>query len=134
MGTGGLGAGVVGFRQAMAAKKTSAKKGAQQQPHVSSAELAERLRRSAWARGLLAGVSAGALGVIAAVGTDFAIRVMFSRQLDVAGALLPEVSSLVPLAGLISLGAAIALMRFKANIVVVVLAAAVIGWTASFLR
>ncbi|MGE0596669.1 MAG: chromate efflux transporter [Hyphomonadaceae bacterium] len=100
------------------------------------APFAERLRRSAYAQAALRAVTAAALGIIAALALWFAQHVIFrentvfsapwGRSLD-----LPLAAAFDPIAALIAVFSATALIRFKANAALVVLAAAVAGWVAS---
>lgn len=96
------------------------------------APFSEGLRRSRLAAGALAAITAAVFGIIAKVALVFGFAVLFRAQLDVSlpwgGALsLPAPSSLDSLAVLIAAAAAVALIRFKANIVLVVLACALAG-------
>jgi len=96
------------------------------------APYAERLRQNRFAAGALAGITAAVLGVIANLALWFGLHVIFSRDLAFAtpwGRTIaaPELMSFEPLAALIALGAAIALIRFKANVLLVILASALAG-------
>jgi len=99
------------------------------------APYAEQLRYNRFAAGALRAVTAAVLGVIASLALWFGQHVLFSanaafatpwgRTLDV-----PVFTSFSWIAALIALGAAVALMRFKANAAFVVLASAIAGWAA----
>jgi chromate transporter len=99
------------------------------------APYAEALRQNRFAAGALASITAAVLGVIASLALWFALHVLFSRDLPVATPWghtisVPEFASFDPLAALISFGAAIALIRLKANVLLVIMACAI----ASLLR
>jgi len=79
------------------------------------APFSETLRRSRLASGMLAAITAAGFGIIAKIAVVFGLAV-----------LLPA-GRLDPFAALIAAGAAIALIRFKANIVLVVIACALSG-------
>lgn len=96
------------------------------------APYAERLRRSRAARGVLGAVMAAVLGVIASLALWFAIHVLFARVDTLttpwgSRLTLPDVMSFDPLTALLSVAAGLALMRFKANVVLVILACAGMG-------
>jgi chromate transporter len=96
------------------------------------APYAERLRRSRAARGVLGAVMAAVLGVIASLALWFAIHVLFARVDTVttpwgSRLTLPDAISFDPLTALLSVAAGLALMRFKANVVLVILACAGMG-------
>jgi chromate transporter len=102
------------------------------------APYAEQLRRSKLASGALRAVTAAVLGVIASLALWFGQHVLFNERLEIATpwgrALdLPVINSFNWIAALIALAAAIALIRFKANAALVVIAAATAGWAFSFL-
>ena len=100
------------------------------------APYAERLRRSRLASGVLRGVSAAVLGVIASLSVWFAQHVLFWPPLILEDYPLRRAIEAMspptfqPTAALIAIGAAIALIRFKANAVLVVLVCAALGWVA----
>ncbi|MEQ9505914.1 MAG: chromate efflux transporter [Hyphomonas sp.] len=79
------------------------------------APFAETLRRNRFAAGILAAITAAVFGIIAKIAVVFGLAV-----------LVPE-GGFDPFAALIAAGAAIALIRFRANIVLVVLACALAG-------
>lgn len=96
------------------------------------APYSESLRRSRAARGVLAGVMAAVLGVIASLALWFAIHVLFARVETLptpwgSRLSLPDPASFDPLTALLSVAAGLALMRFKANVVLVILACAATG-------
>lgn len=96
------------------------------------APFSEGLRRSRLAAGALAAITAAVFGIIAKVALVFGFAVLFRTQIDLAlpwgaGLRLPALASLDPLAVLIAAAAAIALIRFRANIVLVVIACALAG-------
>ncbi len=96
------------------------------------APYSESLRRSHRARGILAAVMAAVLGVIGSLALWFAIHVLFVR----VGALttpwgsrltLPDLMSFDPVTALLAVAAGVALMRFKVNVVLVIVACAALG-------
>lgn len=96
------------------------------------APYAERLRQNRFAAGALAAITAAVLGVIANLTLWFGLHVIFSRDLAFATPwrrtiAAPELLSFEPLAAFIALGSAIALIRFKANVLLVILACALAG-------
>lgn len=97
------------------------------------APYAETLRRSARARGVLAAVMAAVLGVIASLALWFAIHVLFATVGEATapwGARLsvPDLASFDLLTAMLAVAAGLALMRFRVNVVLVVLACAALGW------
>ena len=99
------------------------------------APYAEHLRRNRYAAGALRAVTAAVLGVIASLALWFGLHVLFAAHADVTAPwgralALPDVSSFQWIAALIALAAAIALMRFKTNAALVVIACALAGWAA----
>jgi len=97
------------------------------------APYAERLRRNAFAAGALRAVTAAVLGVIASLAIWFGQHVLFAAQASVATPwgrelAVPLLQSFDVAAAAIALGAAVALMRFKANAALVVIACAVAGF------
>ena len=96
------------------------------------APFSESLRRSRLASGALKAITAAVFGIIAKIALVFGFAVLFRVNLNVAlpGGLtiaLPDFSALDPLALAIAAAAAIALIRFKANIVGVVIACGLAG-------
>ena len=79
------------------------------------APFSESLRRSRFASGMLAAITAAVFGIIAKIAVVFGLAVLFPA------------GGFDPFAALIAAGAAIALIRFKANIVAVVIACALAG-------
>ena len=96
------------------------------------APFAEGLRRSRLATGALRAITAAVFGIIAKIALVFGFAVLFQAtfalQLPAGHALiLPDFLTLDPLALLIAAAAATALIRFKANILLVVIACALAG-------
>ena len=96
------------------------------------APFSEALRRSPLAAGVLAAITAAVFGIIAKVAAVFGFAVLFreasGRLLPWGSALtLPDLASPDFLAIAIAAGAATALIRFKTNIVLVVIACALAG-------
>jgi chromate transporter len=101
------------------------------------APYAERLRASARARGALEAVTAAVLGVIASLALGFALHVLFTGDAIIPapwGARIPAppLTSFDPIAAGIALAAGAALIRFKANAALVVLACAAAGVALGF--
>ncbi|MBX3511138.1 MAG: chromate efflux transporter [Hyphomonadaceae bacterium] len=99
------------------------------------APYAEHLRRNRFAAGALRAVTAAVLGVIASLALWFALHVLFAQNTRIAtpwGRILdaPLLASFNWASAAIAVLAAIALIRFKANAVLVVLASAAAGWAA----
>ena len=97
------------------------------------APYAEQLRRNRFAAGALRAVTAAVLGVIASLAIWFGQHVLFNTSFGMSTPWgrtleLPIVTSLNWVAVLIALAAAIALVRFKANAALVVIACAAAGW------
>lgn len=96
------------------------------------APYSESLRRSRAARGVLAAVMAAVLGVIASLALWFAIHVLFARVDTLttpwaARLTLPDLATFDPATALLAIAAGVALMRFKANVVLVIVACAAAG-------
>lgn len=96
------------------------------------APFAEKLRRSHLATGILSAITAAVIGIIAKIALVFGFAVLFratfTAELPAGYSLnLPDVLTLDPLALLISAAAATALIRFNANIILVVMACALSG-------
>ncbi|MEW9836778.1 chromate efflux transporter, partial [Mesorhizobium marinum] len=95
----------------------------------------ETLRGVRWLSGALAAVTAAVVGVIASLGLWFAMHVLFASVGDVAlGPLhlpMPRLATLDAAAALIAFGAGVALIRYKANMIAVLVVAALAGvaWT-----
>ncbi|MEQ1708443.1 MAG: chromate efflux transporter [Terricaulis sp.] len=101
------------------------------------APFSEGLRRNRFATGALSSITAAVLGVIANLALWFGLHVVFARDVSVAtpwGKLLvlPDLLSFDPNAALIALAAGVALIRFKANVLVVIIACAAAGWAAAY--
>ena len=96
------------------------------------APFAETLRRNRLASAALASITAAVLGVIANLAFWFALHVVFTRSTAIPTAwghalLAPSIASFDLTEALIALAAGIALVRFKANVALVVLACAIVG-------
>lgn len=96
------------------------------------APFAESLRRNRFAAGALASIGAAVLGVIASLAAWFCLHVLFARVAAFAAPWggtveAPVLASFDPFAALIALAAALALIRFKANVLLVILACAIAG-------
>jgi len=97
------------------------------------APYAEALRRNRFAAGALRAVTAAVLGVIASLALWFAQHVLFTAATNMAtpwgrALQLPLFTSFDLAAAGIALAAAIALIRFKANAALAVIACAAAGW------
>ncbi len=96
------------------------------------APFSESLRRSRFAAGMLKAITAAVFGIIAKIALVFGFAVLFrtTRETVLPAGItlnLPDLLTLDPLALAIAAAAAIALIRFKANILLVVLACALAG-------
>ena len=96
------------------------------------APFSEALRRSRFATGVLKAITAAVFGIIAKIALVFGFAVLFRQSVQTAlpagnTLYLPDISTLDPLALVIALAAATALIRFKANIGLVVIACALAG-------
>ncbi len=94
------------------------------------APFAERLQSSPRAAGALAGVTAAVLGVIAKLALFFAAHALFARQIDLGPTQLPDPTSANPWMVALALAAGIALIRFKANLLLVLAVCAGAGLAA----
>ncbi len=97
----------------------------------------ERLRGNVRLSGALAAITAAVVGVIANLGLVFAMNVLFER-VDVARVLgndvsLPVIGSVDAIAVAVAAAAFLALWRFRANVVAVIIAAGAVGWLRSLL-
>jgi chromate transporter len=97
------------------------------------APYAEQLRRNRFAAGALRAVTAAVLGVIASLALWFGLHVLFATHAEIAtpwgrALSLPDVKSFQWIAALVAMAAAIALVRFRANAALVVIASAAAGW------
>ncbi|MEZ5953250.1 MAG: chromate efflux transporter [Hyphomonas sp.] len=96
------------------------------------APFAERLRHSVRAKGALGAITSAVLGVIATLAVLFSVNVLFDRQADAAlpwghSLHLPDLASANLLAMVIAAAAAVALIRYRVNVVAVVLACGAAG-------
>lgn len=96
------------------------------------APFSETLRQNRFAGGMLKAITAAVFGIIAKIALVFGFAVLFRATFETVlpGGItlsLPDFLTLDPLALVIAAGAAIALIRFKANILMVVLACALTG-------
>lgn len=96
------------------------------------APFAERLRHNRLAAGALVSITAAALGVIANIAIWFGLHVVFTREVHVAAPwgralALPDILSFEPFTAIIALAAGVALIRFKANVLLVIVACACAG-------
>jgi chromate transporter len=91
----------------------------------------ETVRRVRWLAAALAAVTAAVVGIIANLAVWFGLHVLFGKVDGIAAGPftlpLPDFASFDWLAALIALAAAVALLRFKANMIVVLALAAVAG-------
>ena len=99
------------------------------------APFAEDLRRNRFASAALASITAAVLGVIANLAFWFGLHVVFARSTIVPTPwrhplLLPAISSFDPVEAVIAIAAGVALVRFKANVALVVLACSFVGLVA----
>jgi chromate transporter len=99
------------------------------------APFAEQLRANRFAASALRAVTAAVLGVIASLALWFGLHVLFSRHTEIAtpwarAFAAPDLESFQWIAALIAIAAAMALVRFKANAALVVVACALAGWAA----
>lgn len=96
------------------------------------APFSESLRRNRFAAGALKAITAAVFGIIAKIALVFGFAVLFRSTFEEVlptgmTLSLPDIRSLDPLALLIAAGAAVSLIRFKANILLVVIACALTG-------
>lgn len=96
------------------------------------APYAERLRADPRAAGALRAITAAVLGVIANLAFWFSLHVLFRASSDFitpwgATLLLPHLLSFDPVAALIAIAAAVALVRYHASAVIVVASALIAG-------
>ena len=102
------------------------------------APFAERVRQNRFAAGALSAITAAVLGVIANLAIWFGLHVLFARDAVMTAPWghrlsAPDLMSFDPVAALIASVAAIALLRFKANVILVVLLCALAGWARQLL-
>lgn len=91
---------------------------------------AERLQKNARAAGALAAITATVLGVIAKLALFFAAHALFARQIAFGPTALPDPTSGIWWMIALALLAAVALIRFKANLLLVLAACAIAGLAA----
>jgi chromate transporter len=94
------------------------------------APYAERLERSRHATGALAAITAAVLGVIAKLALFFATHALFARQIHIGPTELPDPTSGIWWMIALALAAGVALIRFKANLLLVLAACALAGLAA----
>ena len=94
------------------------------------APYAERLQHNPRAAGALAAITAAVLGVIAKLGLFFATHALFARQIKLGPAELPDPTSGIWWMIALALAAGVALIRFKANLPLVLAACAIAGLAA----
>ena len=94
------------------------------------APFAERLEKNRQAAGALAAITAAVLGVIAKLALFFATHALFARQVSFGPTELPDPTSGIWWMIALSLAAAVALIRFKANLLMVLAACAIAGLAA----
>jgi chromate transporter len=94
------------------------------------APYAERLEKNARAAGALAAITAAVLGVIAKLALFFAAHALFARQIQFGPTELPDPASGIWWMIALSLAAAVALIRFKASLLLVLAVCAIAGLAA----
>lgn len=94
------------------------------------APFAERLEKNKQAAGALAAITAAVLGVIAKLALFFATHALFARQISLGPTELPDPTSGIWWMIALSLAAAVALIRFKTNLLLVLAACATAGLAA----
>lgn len=94
------------------------------------APYAERLEKNRHAAGALAAITAAVLGVIAKLALFFATHALFARQIAVGPTELPDLASSYWWMVALALGAGVALIRFKANLLPVLAICALAGLAA----
>ncbi len=94
------------------------------------APYAEKLERNVQAAGALAAITAAVLGVIAKLALFFATHALFARQIAIGPAELPDVASGIWWMVVLALAAGVALIRFKANLLLVLVICALAGLAA----
>jgi chromate transporter len=94
------------------------------------APLAERIEQNRHAAGALAAITAAVLGVIAKLALFFAAHALFTAQIHIGPVELPDLATArLWMVGL-ALAAGVALIRFKANLLLVLAACAIAGLAA----
>jgi chromate transporter len=96
------------------------------------APYAEKLQRNAQAAGALAAITAAVLGVIAKLALFFATHALFARQIAFGPAELPDPTSGIWWMIALALAAGVALIRFKANLLLVLAVCAFAGLAAGY--
>jgi chromate transporter len=94
------------------------------------APYAERLEKNARAAGALAAITAAVLGVIAKLALFFATHALFARQTTLGPVELPDLASAHWWMIALALAAGVALIRFKANLLLVLAVCALAGLAA----
>jgi chromate transporter len=94
------------------------------------APYAERLQQNARATSALAAITAAVLGVIAKLALFFATHALFARQIAFGPTELPDLASVHWWMAALALAAAVALIRFKANLLLVLAICALAGLAA----
>ncbi len=91
------------------------------------APLAERVERHPAAVGALAAISAAVFGIIAKLALFFAAHALFTAQIEIGPATLPDIFAPRLWAIVLALAAGFALIRFKLNLLIVIAACALAG-------
>jgi len=94
------------------------------------APYAERLEKNRHAAGALAAITAAVLGVIAKLALFFATHALFARQIAFGPTELPDLTSAYWWMVALALAAGVALIRFKANLLLVLAICALAGLAA----
>jgi len=94
------------------------------------APYAERLEKNRQAAGALAAITAAVLGVIAKLALFFASHALFARQISFGPTELPDPTSAIWWMVVLAVAAAVALIRFKANLLLTLAACALAGLAA----
>ncbi|MEZ5957625.1 MAG: chromate efflux transporter [Hyphomonadaceae bacterium] len=94
------------------------------------APYAERLERNKQAAGALAAITAAVLGVIVKLALFFTAHALFARQIDFGPTAWPDPTSGIWWMIALALAAGVALIRFKANLPLVLAACAIAGLAA----
>lgn len=94
------------------------------------APIAERIENNPRAAGALAAITAAVLGVIAKLALFFTAHALFARQISFGPTDLPDLTSGIWWMIALALAAGVALIRFKANLLLVLAACAIAGLAA----
>jgi chromate transporter len=94
------------------------------------APFAEKLQRNPRAAGALAAITAAVLGVIAKLALFFAAHALFARQIAIGPTELPDIASAYWWMVALAVAAGVALIRFKANLLLVLGLCALAGLAA----